>query len=86
MASTDRNDTVWSFCASVVLMGACQGLVGKDLTHSHIYLTTAFDPIETTHEAHTSPTVDPLHSLAEPAFLPPANPQLHEPISGPNFS
>src|SRR5690606_8993235 len=66
--------------------GACQGLVGRDLTHSHIYLTTAFDPIETTHEAHTSPTVDPLQLLAELAYSPLANPQPHEPISGPNFS
>ena len=86
MASTDRMTLLELLRKCGVDGGACQGLVGKDLTHSHIYLTTAFDPIETTHEAHTSPTVDPLHSLAEPAFLPPANPQLHEPISGPNFS
>src|SRR5690606_36297760 len=66
--------------------GACQRLVDKDLIHSHIYLPTAFDPIETPQEAHTSPTVDPQQLVAEPAFLPPANPQLHEAISGPNFS
>src|SRR5690606_7586952 len=70
----------------MILQGACQGLVGRDLTHSHIYLTTAFDLIETAHEAHTSPTVDPLQLLAEPAYSPLANPQPHEPISGPNFS